>query len=140
MIKKYIWALTLIAANFYNYLCSQCLSLLMLWVRISIRTRRTTLCEKVCQWLETGRWSSPVSSTNKTDHHDITEILLKVALTTIKQTGHFFILYHYHIFKTNLIKIISLIYSVYWYVASWEKYLKILHSGSHCMWPYVMNI
>jgi hypothetical protein len=27
-----------------------------------------------------------VSSTNKTDRHDITEILLKVALNTIKQT------------------------------------------------------
>jgi hypothetical protein len=27
----------------------------------------TTLCEKVCQWLATGRWFSPVSSTNKTD-------------------------------------------------------------------------
>jgi hypothetical protein len=26
-----------------------------------------------------------VSSTNKTDHHDITEILLKVALNTINQ-------------------------------------------------------
>ena len=29
---------------------------------------------------------TPVSSTNKTDHHDITEVLLKVALNTIKQT------------------------------------------------------
>jgi hypothetical protein len=29
----------------------------------------------------------PVSSTNKTDHHDITEILLKVVLSTIKQTN-----------------------------------------------------
>jgi hypothetical protein len=28
----------------------------------------------------------PVSSTNKTDHHDITEILLKVALSIINQT------------------------------------------------------
>ena len=28
--------------------------------------------------------STPVSSTNKTDHHDIIEILLKVALNTIK--------------------------------------------------------
>ena len=28
---------------------------------------------------------SPVSSTNKTDRHDITEILLKVALNTINQ-------------------------------------------------------
>jgi hypothetical protein len=35
-----------------------------------------------------GRWFSLgtlVSSTNKTDHDDITEILLKVALNTIKQ-------------------------------------------------------
>ena len=31
----------------------------------------------------TGRWFSPVSPTNKTDHHDITEILLKVAFNTI---------------------------------------------------------
>ena len=72
----------------YNYLCNQCLSPLMLWVRISIRARCTTLCDKVCQWLVTGRWFSPgppVSSTNKTDRHDITEILLKVALNTIKQ-------------------------------------------------------
>ena len=43
--------------------------------------------DKVCQWLATGRWFSPgppVSSTNKTDHHDIAEILLKVELNTIK--------------------------------------------------------
>ena len=34
------------------------------------------------------QWFSPgtqVSSTNKTDRHDITEILLKVALNTINQ-------------------------------------------------------
>jgi hypothetical protein len=29
---------------------------------------------------------TPVSSTNKTDHHDITEILLKVVLNTITLT------------------------------------------------------
>ena len=72
----------------YNYLCNPCLSPLMLWVRISIRARGTTLCDKVCQWLATGWWFSPgppVSSTNKTDRHDITEILLKVTLNTIKQ-------------------------------------------------------
>ena len=37
-----------------------------------------------------GRWFSPctlVSSINKTDRHDITKILLKVALSTIKQTN-----------------------------------------------------
>jgi hypothetical protein len=33
----------------------------------------------------------PVSSTNKTDCHDITEILLKVALNTIKQTNKIFL-------------------------------------------------
>ena len=74
----------------YNCLCNQCLSPLMLWVRISTRARCTTLCDKVCQWLATDRWFSPgppVSSTNKTNHHNITEILLKVALNTIKQTN-----------------------------------------------------
>jgi len=42
---------------------------------------------QVCQWLATGRWFSPgtpIFSTNKTDRHDISEILLKVALNTIK--------------------------------------------------------
>jgi hypothetical protein len=71
----------------YNYICNQCLSPLMLWVRISIKTRCTTLCDKVCQWLATGRWFSPgpsVSPTNKADCQDIIEILLKVALNTIK--------------------------------------------------------
>jgi hypothetical protein len=37
-----------------------------------------------------GRWfspGSPVSSINKTDCHNITEIVLKVALNTIKQTN-----------------------------------------------------
>ena len=36
-----------------------------------------------------GRWFSPgtlISSTNKTDHHNVTEILLKVALNTITLT------------------------------------------------------
>jgi hypothetical protein len=72
----------------YNYLCSECISPLMLWVRISIMTRCTTSCDKVCQWLETDRWFSsgrPVSTTNKTDLHDIIEKLLKLALSTIKQ-------------------------------------------------------
>jgi hypothetical protein len=39
---------------------------------------------------KTGRWFSPgppVSSINKTDRHDISEILLKMALNTIKQTN-----------------------------------------------------
>ena len=47
----------------------------------------TQLCDKVCKWLAAGRWYCPVSI-NKTDGHvhDITEILLKVALNTITLT------------------------------------------------------
>ena len=49
----------------------------------------TTLCDKVCQWLAIG-WcfspDTPVSSTNKTDCYDFTEILLKVVLNTITHT------------------------------------------------------
>jgi len=74
----------------YNYLCNQCLSPSMLWIRISVKARCTTLCDKVCQWFVTGWWfspGSPVSSTDKTDRHNITEILLKVSLNTIKQTN-----------------------------------------------------
>ena len=72
----------------YNYLCNQCLSPLTLWVWILLRRRviDTSLCDQVCQWIEVGRWFSPgtqVSLTNKNDRHDITKILLKVALNTI---------------------------------------------------------
>ena len=51
----------------------------------------TTLCDKVYQWLAACRWFSsgtPVSPSNKTDRHDITEILLKVTLNTITLTHH----------------------------------------------------
>jgi hypothetical protein len=40
----------------------------------------TTLCNKVCHWLETGRWLSSgslISSTTKSDLHDIAEICWK---------------------------------------------------------------
>jgi hypothetical protein len=42
----------------YNYLCNQCLSPLMLRVRIQLGwgVLDTTLCDKVCQWLATGQW------------------------------------------------------------------------------------
>jgi hypothetical protein len=46
------------------------------------RVLDTTLCDQVRQLLAAGWWFSPgtpASSINKTDSHDITEILLKVA-------------------------------------------------------------
>ena len=54
---------------------------------------------KFCQWLVAGQWFSPgtpVSSTNETDRHNITEILLKVALNTITITP----LYVYYMYVT----------------------------------------
>ena len=50
---------------------------------LDFEARCKTLCDKVCQGLVTGRWFSPcppVSSTNKTDRHDLIKILLKVGV------------------------------------------------------------
>ena len=63
-------------------MCNPCISPLTMWKRIQLMKRCTTLCDKVCQWLATGRWFSSVSLTNKTDWNDIPELLLKVALNT----------------------------------------------------------
>ena len=66
----------------------QRLSPLRLWVQFLLKrdVLDTTLCDKVCQWLAAGQWFSlgtPDSFTNKTGHHDITAILLKVALNFV---------------------------------------------------------
>ena len=72
------------------YLCNQFLSpLTWVWILLRWGILDTTLCDKVCQWLVAGCWFSPgtaVSSNNKTDRHDITEILAIVALNTITLT------------------------------------------------------
>ena len=70
------------------YLWNQCLSVLTSWVRNPLRrgVLDATLCGKVCLWLVECRWfypGTPVSSTNKTDRHDIIELLLKMTLNTI---------------------------------------------------------
>jgi hypothetical protein len=50
-----------------------------------------------------GRFSPgpPVSSTNKADRHDITEIMLKVALNTIALTPLFWTLFSILILEYN---------------------------------------
>ena len=93
--------------KFYFYLCCTFLVILFRGRRgrdrmvvgftttYAIRARCTTLCDKVCQLFATGQWFSPgppVSSTNKTDHHNITGILLKVALSIIEPQKFVFIL------------------------------------------------
>jgi len=71
---------TTYAISTYHHYCCEFQS------RSLRRVLDTTLCDKVCQSLEAGLWvflGTAVFSTNKTDRHDITEILLKVALNTI---------------------------------------------------------
>ena len=68
----------------------------MAWVRAQLCilqkgcTRLAAESDKVYQLLAHGRWFSPctpASSTIKTGRHDITEILLKVALNTKNQSN-----------------------------------------------------
>ena len=77
----------------YNYLYNQCLSPLKLWIRTPLKERCTRY--NIMWWSLSvtcdssvffSGYSSLVSSTNKTDRHDITEILLKVAINTINQS------------------------------------------------------
>lgn len=63
-------------------------SVLTLLVRIPLRlgVPDATLSDYLCRWLAVDRWftqGTPVSSINKIGRHDATEILLKVALSTI---------------------------------------------------------
>jgi hypothetical protein len=44
----------------------------------------------VIKFVSVLRWFSPVTSTNKTDRHVVTEILLKLALNTITLTHFMF--------------------------------------------------
>ena len=67
----------------YNYLCDQCLSPTKLWVLAYVGVY--SIQHYVIKFV-TDLWQVScfhVFSTNKTDHHDITEISLKVVLNTI---------------------------------------------------------
>jgi hypothetical protein len=70
----------------HNHSCKCVLSVRMQFRREVIGT---TLWDNVCQWLAAGRCFSQgtrVFSNNKTDRHDITDILLKLALKTATLT------------------------------------------------------
>ena len=69
--------------------------------------RLATTSDKAYQLLAHGRWFSPgtpASSTTKNGLHDIAEILLKVALSTIKQSTN--VLFYFCL----------LIITYYWYL------------------------
>ena len=87
----------------------------------SVATFSANTGDKVCQCLATGQWFSPgtlVSSTNKTDHHYLTEILLNVVLNTINNVllevrfimyslALLNIIYSYKYLESDLIKYLS---------------------------------
>ena len=56
-----------------------------LWKLQKGYTRLAAASVNAYQFLAHGRWFSPGASTTKTDRNDITEILLRVALSTINQ-------------------------------------------------------
>jgi hypothetical protein len=96
--------------------CNQSLPPPKLWVFKSHSWQGvldTILCDEVCQWLAAGLWFSictPFSSTNKTDRHDITEILLKVPLNsgTITLTSSFWLVMSMDFIICNLPYLLSL--------------------------------
>jgi hypothetical protein len=66
-----------------EYIYNSFLCLFLLWHRGINQLFSTS--DKIYQLLAHGQWFSsgtPASSTTKTGHHDIAEILLKVALNT----------------------------------------------------------
>jgi hypothetical protein len=82
-------------------------------------------------WLTTGWWFSPgtpVSSTNKTDRHDITEILLKVALNIIKQTSIG------PVVSEKKKKCTDILYHIMLYISSWSRFeLTSVVIGTDCI-------
>ena len=92
----------------------------------------TTFCDKVCLSLRTGQWFSPhtlVSSTNKIDCHDITQILLKVALNTIYQTKP------YRHYGPHLYKVDSVSYHMLWYFR--EPLLVLMEMAAYFELPHL---
>ena len=58
-----------------------------LWHKVKVKVNYyTVICDNFCQWLAIDWWVFQVICfpTNKADRHDITKILSKVALDTIK--------------------------------------------------------
>ena len=88
--ERLLWSLSYVS-RIYNYLCNRWLSPQKLWVRIplTVRCARYNIIWSSLS-VTCGRSvvfsGNPVSFTNKTDLHDITEILLKLSLNTLTLT------------------------------------------------------
>ena len=94
----------------------------------------------VCQWLATGRRLSlgtPVSSTNKTDRHDIAKILLKVALNTITPFPIFYLLVPF--VTTNVIMYRTCIEWNFTSTNYWKTFTKIDYRYKDPVYKYNSN-
>ena len=90
----------------YNYLCNQCLSPLKFKSCSWRDVLDTTLCDKVASdLLQVGDFppGTPISSTNKTDRHNITETLTTRNQPQICEIIWFFKGNVYHKYETILI-------------------------------------
>jgi hypothetical protein len=103
------------------------------WYKNNLRTF-DTIGDKVCQRLTSGWWFSPgtpVPFTNKTDSHNITEILLKVELNTITPPSSHYVLPGTIIssFKFIYIKMFTFVYKMFTWGDLKTKYpsMQILH-------------
>jgi hypothetical protein len=85
---------------------------------VDYQTTHTSLAITNTAWVRAhGRWFSPdtpASSTTKTDRHDIAEILLKVALSTINQSiiftrslssGYLFAIHNHPLFRDKMMNL-----------------------------------
>ena len=75
--------------DLFSQLNTGAVVVMIVWLDLQLPMQSVPITTNVDQWLATGQWFSPgtpVFSTNKTDCHDIAEILLKVVLNTINQT------------------------------------------------------
>jgi hypothetical protein len=124
-----------------DYLYNWCLSLLTLWVRIQLRwvILDTTLYDKVCSWLTTSLWFSPVTSvsiiycyvtllSDLLDEFIIeicssliqTKVLLPQEYATVAVITHFF----------NMTLVYAIIYQMYkwvFFLFSASEIVSILH-------------
>jgi len=96
ILQSYLGPMWLWSYGSWIYMCNQCLSPLKLWVRTPFMARCIRYNIIWCSLPVTFDRSVVFFGysdfhANKTDLHDITEILLKVALNTINQTNQ---LYH----------------------------------------------
>ena len=122
--------------SIFSFLCSALLIIVCLLFLLSFFAPLmrglldTTLCDEVCQWLATGQLvspGSPVSSINKTDRHNIAEIFLKMALSTITLTLTTFF----------FAMVLSMLL---WFTASGYTFLYLQTFLSHFSWYQILSI